>query len=253
MDKYFKAFIRVVKSLNSGDSLEYFGYQNVVEEKFILAKDKQEVKEYLLKKYPQFFPDNKIFSKETKEDAQFFYVVIFELYEWEKQQVINPIAWNCAHCGQNHENTYISKPRTNEKFFGDLKFCKSDDDYCLVQYKKEYFKDIELGDDENYITNSSPNYIYKITEKLTNKCYIGKTRNEPFFRWWNHLKHSSSPFGLYLKKTKISDWTFEVLEILPREMEDTEVFRIESEFIKKYDSILNGFNHVISNKNVLNS
>jgi len=253
MNKYFKAFIRVVKSLQTYEYLTYFGCENIIEERLIIAKDKEEVKQILLEKYPQFFPKNKVYSKETKDEAQFFYVVIFELYEWEKDLITNNTNWTCSFCGHKHENEYISKPRINEKLFGNLKFCKSDNDDCFIAYKKEYYKDVELVDDENYIKKYSPNYIYKITEKSTNKCYIGKTRNEPFFRWWNHLKHSSSPFGSYLRKTKISDWYFEVLEILPHNIDDTEVFRVESEYMKKYDSILNGFNFVISNKNVLHS
>ncbi len=91
--------------------------------------------------------------------------------------------------------------------------------------------------------------VHKITEKATGKCYVGKTRNAPFFRWWNHLTHSSSPFGIYLRNTKLSDWTFEVLIQLPADIPDTEVFKVESEYIQKFDSINNGYNTLISNKN----
>ncbi|MEK6883893.1 MAG: hypothetical protein AABY22_29960, partial [Nanoarchaeota archaeon] len=106
-----------------------------------------------------------------------------------------------------------SKPRVNEKLFGsEIMFCRSDDDICIVKYKKEKYKNVEFADDECFIKVDSPNYIYKCTEKATGKCYVGKTRNAPFFRWWNHLTHSSSPFGIYLRQTKLSDWAFEVLE-----------------------------------------
>lgn len=248
-NKYFKAFIRVVKSLNQVE----FGSENIVEERLILAKDKEEVKKFLLEKYPQFFQNNKVYSKETKDTAQFFYVVIFELYEWEKAQVINDTSWKCSYCGQVHESTYLSRPRKYDKLFAGKLFCNnSGEDHCLNEYKKEFYKDIEFPDDENYVKKDSPNYVYKITEKSTKKCYIGKTRNAPFFRWWNHLTHSSSPFGLYLRnKSKLSDWTFEVLEVLPSDIEDSEVFKIESKYIKKFNSIKKGFNTVISNKNAL--
>lgn len=248
--RYFKAFIRVVKSLTH-DDYRSFGSTNIVEERLIMAKDKAEVKQFLLEKYPQFFPSNKVYSKQTKDDAQFLYVVIFELYEYEKQQVVNDTSWECAHCGQKYENTYLHRPRRYEKLFGGKLFCASDDDHCLNQHKKEHYKDVEYPDNEHYVRKDSPNYIYKITEKETGKCYIGKTRNAPFFRWWNHLTHSSSPFGIYLRSTKLSDWIFEVLEIHPAETEDTVIFRIESEYINKYDSINNGFNTLISNKSVI--
>lgn len=251
MEKYWKAFIRVVKSVNKEDSYYAFGSQNVIEERLIIAEDKDQVKQILLEKYPQFFPENKIYSKETKDTAQFFYVVIFELYAWERKIIEDGISWTCSFCGQVHENTYLAKPRTNEKLFGDKMFCTSDQDYCLNQFKKEYYKDIDLPDDENFIRKDSPNYIYKITEKATGKCYVGKTRNAPFFRWWNHLTHSSSPFGQYLRTSKLSDWTFEVLEQLPAETPDQEVFKTESNYIQKFDSIKNGFNTLISAKIVV--
>lgn len=249
----FKAFIRVVKSISERDNyfLGGFGAVEVVREPLIEAKDKSEVKKILLERYPQFFTNGKVYERETKDNAQFFYVVIYPLYEWEKKQ-IEEGEWVCESCGHIHENQYLSKPRINERLFGtDKLFCRSDEDLCLENYKKEYYKDVDLPDDLAYIKKDSPNYIYKCTEKATGKSYIGKTRNAPFFRWWNHLTHSSSPFGIYLRQTKLSDWTFEVLEELPGNIDESEVFRIESEYIMKYDSIQNGYNTVISNKKVL--
>jgi len=247
--KYFKAFIRVIKSMSSHNILTNehgFGTWNVVEERLIEAKDKKEVKQYLLEKYPQFFQKEKVYEKETKDTAQFFYVVIFELYDYERKIVENNIPWVCDHCGHKHENEYISNPVKNERLYGDKKFCKSRDggSYCMDEYKN-----CEMPDDQYYVKSDSPNYIYKITEKSTNKSYIGKTRNAPFFRWWNHLSHSSTPFGLYFRKTKLNEWTFEVLMILPSETPDSEVFSFESEYIIYFDSINNGFNSLISNKN----
>ncbi len=246
----FKAFIRVVKSIGT-ESGSYFGGDNqVVRIPVIEALDKAAVKEYLKSEYPQFFQNGKVYEKETKDTAQFFYVVIFPLYEWEVEQ-INQGQWVCASCGQVHENQYVSKPRYSEKLFGkDILFCRSGDngEHCLSQYKRDKYKDVDFPDDENFIKKDSPNYIYKCTEKSTGKCYVGKTRNAPFFRWWNHLTHSSSPFGIYLRQTKLSDWTFEVLEELPSEILESDLFRIESEYIVKFNSIDNGYNSVISNK-----
>lgn len=246
---YFKAFIRVVKSINQDHYYNSFGSNNIVEERLIEAKDKEEVKFILCEKYPQFFPKNKVYSKETKDDAQFFYVVIFELYDYEKKMIDNPNPWECSFCGHKHENEYISRPKINERLYGsDFKFCKSEDDYCIKQFGNQKNDGVELPDDEYYIKSDSPNYIYKITEKETGKCYIGKTRNAPFLRWWNHLTHSSSPFGIYLRSTKLSDWTFEVLECLPCEMKDSDVFEKESRYILHYDSIKNGYNTTLSKK-----
>lgn len=250
-ENYFKGFIRVVKSLQNDDGY-YFGTENVVSERMIEANNKDEAKLYLLNKYPQFFQNGKIYTKATKDEAQFFYVVIYPLYNYEIEQ-INQGEWVCAYCNQKHENIYVDRPRKDERIFGELLFCKDEEDYCLKQYKEKHYAElgIDLPDDEFYIKSDSPNYIYKITEKSTGKCYIGKTRNEPFFRWWNHLKHSSTPFGLYLSKTTLDSWTFEVLSVLPSDLSNSEILKIESQFIVQYDSIANGFNTLISCKDVI--
>jgi hypothetical protein len=248
---YFKAFIRVVKSLIEHNG--YYGTETIVREPLILAKDKANVKDILLNKYPHFFPKDKVYERESKKDkAQFFYVVIYPLYKYELD-LIKEGEWKCASCGQVHENKYIDSPRKNERLFGDnVLFCRSDDDICYNSYlKKKYSISGDIPDDTNFIKKDSLNYIYKITEKSTSKSYIGKTRNAPFFRWWNHLTHSRSPFGMYLRQTKLSNWTFEVLEELPPSMSDSEVLRIESTYILKYDSIKNGFNTLISDKSVV--
>jgi hypothetical protein len=251
---FFSASIRVVKSIAYKDN-EYSGFGfdtiEVIKETMIEANDKNQVKEILSEKYPQFFQNGKVYEKETKDEAQFFYVIIKKIQNWDLN-LIKEGNWTCDNCGEIHENKYVSRPRyTKKPPFQDFLFC--DNDNCLDDFKKKYYKDAEMPDDENYLKSDSLNYIYKCTEKQTNKSYIGKTRNAPFFRWWNHLTHSKSPFGIYLRKTKLSDWTFEVLEELPSSILDKEVFRIESEYISKYDAITNGFNSLISNKNALSS
>ncbi len=243
---YFKAFIRVVKSISGNSNL--FSSENIIYEPMILAESKDEVKKYLLSKYPQFFQNGKIYTKECKDEAQFFYVVIYPLYENEKE-LIKEGSWTCAKCGQVWENKYILRPITT-KIYADLYFC---DDECKNKYTQIYMekKGINLLDNEHYIKKDSPIYIYKITENTTNKSYIGKTKNEPFFRWWDHLTKNNSPFGVYLRSTKLTDWTFQVIDILPPNICDSDVFRIESEYILLYNSIKNGFNTTISNKNVV--
>ena len=242
---YFKAFIRVVKSISDYS----FGSENIIEERFIESESKETVKQYILDKYPQFFQNKKVYSRETKDEAQFFYVLIYPLYSYEVD-LANAGEWKCEQCKEIHASKYHLRPYISRNLFPDKMFCGQT---CIDNFKIDYYKNIELPDDECYIKKDSPNYIYKINEKSTGKCYIGKTRNAPFFRWWNHLKHSSSPFGLYLSKTKLSEWTFEVLEELPAETKDSDVFKIESEYIVKFDSINNGYNTLISKKSVLDN
>lgn len=247
-DIAFKVIIRVVKSLIAPNQLDSFGAKDVHREPVIYAKNKEEVKAYLLQNFPQFFPTAKVYEKETKDTAQFFYALIYPLYEWELK-ALESGEWTCDGCGQVHPNKYISKPRTYGEFSDRHIFCNNDqNNSCLNLFKKKHISEDALNDDYRYIKPTSPTFIYKITEKATGKSYIGKTRNEPFFRWWNHLTHSTSPFGNYLRNTKISDWTFEVLEILDWNLVDAQVFEIESKYMLQFNTIDNGFNSLISSK-----
>lgn len=67
---FFKAFIRVVKSIAFKDTNEYMGFDTVevIREPLIEARDKAEVKAALLEKYPQFFQNGKVYEKETKDE-----------------------------------------------------------------------------------------------------------------------------------------------------------------------------------------
>lgn len=245
---YYKAFIRVIKSLKNDNGWEYVGERDVITEPVIEADDKSHVKRILLEMYPQFFQNGKIYEKETKDQAQFFYVVIFPLYSSEIQ-AIKEGEWTCSHCGSVHENKYVERPFINRRMFGDSKmFCNDGERHCYENHLKEINKGIEMPDDPYYVKHDSPIYIYRVTEKETGKCYIGKTKNAPFFRWWNHLTKSSSPFGLKLSSTPLSNWSFEVLEVLPYNMIDKDVLAIESKYMLQYDSLKNGYNSVISNK-----
>ncbi len=215
-EQIFKAIIRVVKTLHDDWHGSYFGKIEVARKPLIYAKDKTEVKQILLKKYPHFFQNNKIYERKTKDETQFFYVVIHPLYNYEKE-LVEKSEWECSYCKQKYENQYVDKPLRNERRFGeDVLFCNDGEKYCLNEFTRNTSLDNDnFLDDDYYIKIDSPVYIYKITEKASGKCYIGKTKNEPFFRWWNHLAYSTSPFGLYLQNSKLDSWQFEVLEVLP--------------------------------------
>lgn len=243
MSNYYKAIIRVIKSLSGYE----FGSENVIHEPCIEAADKSEVKRIMVNRYPQFFQNGKIYEKETKDQAQFFYCLIYPLYEHEIRQ-INEGEWCCDSCSQKHENAYVSRPRISDRLYPGLKFCGQE---CLDYYWSNQNIGGELQDDKNYITKDSPQYIYVITEKDSGMKYVGKTRNAPFFRWWNHLKHSTTPFATKLRNSKLSDWTFEVIDVLPPNLPNSDVLAIESRRMIEFDSITNGFNTVISNKTVI--
>lgn len=88
-------------------------------------------------------------------------------------------------------------------------------------------------------------YIYKITNILTNKCYIGETKEKnPETRWRQHKRTIKKGIGCpalqnAVKKYGIDNFTFKVLIICF----DEERFKFEKEYIKKYNSIApNGYN-----------
>ena len=61
--------------------------------------------------------------------------------------------------------------------------------------------------------------IYKITNKRTKKSYIGKT-TRIVSRWLSHMssakKHKNRKHKFYnaINNSKITDWTFEILEVV---------------------------------------
>ena len=83
--------------------------------------------------------------------------------------------------------------------------------------------------------------LYKITNLLNNKCYIGITNRNPEERFAEHKKPSASSFiGKAIQSDGIDNFSF---EIILTNIEDSEISKLECEYIKKYNSLLpNGYN-----------
>ena len=117
----FKAFIKIVKSKQPHDMS--FIDATIIYEKLIYAKDKKDVKKILMEKYPQFFPENKVYEKESvKNPNQIFYVLIYPLREFEII-LMNEGEWVCSGCGQKYENKYLNPPKNYTKIGKDYNFC----------------------------------------------------------------------------------------------------------------------------------
>lgn len=91
-------------------------------------------------------------------------------------------------------------------------------------------------------------YIYKITNKVNNKCYIGQTKElKVEKRWKNHINDIKQERGCpalreAVKKYSWTNFKFEILIICF----DEDRFRFETEYIKKYNSqVPNGYNITI--------
>jgi group I intron endonuclease len=88
-------------------------------------------------------------------------------------------------------------------------------------------------------------FIYKITNTINNKCYIGETiKDNPNSRWLSHKSNIKCKRGCPLlmkafEKYGEDAFKFEVLIICF----DEDVFNFEKEYIKKYNSLSpNGYN-----------
>jgi hypothetical protein len=101
-----------------------------------------------------------------------------------------------------------------------------------------------------YINRDGLPVIYRITNKLTNMCYIGKTRQSFTLRWWQHITNPGEcKFHMALRNAQITDWTFEVIEIvtMPEGVRDFSILESiicerESEHIRLHNSIEDGYN-----------
>lgn len=92
--------------------------------------------------------------------------------------------------------------------------------------------------------------IYKHTNKLTGKSYIGQTKYSIKHRLQEHYRDAKAssnsrnltrPFHLALLKYKKDDWVSEVLEETTKEMAPTQ----EKYWIKHYNTYVNGYNATI--------
>ena len=80
--------------------------------------------------------------------------------------------------------------------------------------------------------------IYKYTNKINNKSYIGQSKDINK-RYKEHLNNKASKnFDQILQKEGIENFTFEILELCKEE----DLNKKENEYILKYDSINNGYN-----------
>ena len=87
-------------------------------------------------------------------------------------------------------------------------------------------------------------FIYKITNKVNDKVYIGQTKRTIKIRWKEHLKNASvfdlRNLPLYKAMNKYGKENFSVEEI--EECEDSQLDEREIYWISFYDSYYNGYN-----------
>lgn len=94
--------------------------------------------------------------------------------------------------------------------------------------------------------------IYKITNKINQKIYIGKTSREPELRWKEHLQYAThqperynTPLYLAMRKYGINNFHFEIVE--DNILDEQELNLKEQKYIQLYKSMShqNGYNIVL--------
>lgn len=81
--------------------------------------------------------------------------------------------------------------------------------------------------------------IYKITNKINGRSYIGQSKDIEK-RWKEHVHHKDSPIDKNIYELGDENFELEVLEeCSPDQLDEKEDF-----YIKKYDSINNGYNRI---------
>ena len=199
----------------------------------VTTKDKKEAKELIEKEYGKNFP-LRVLKKDL--DSNEF---LLKIQEIEKGSHVERLFQERECENRECNNKYKIIDVYNDTNFRDTYGCCSEK--CSKKVKEirqeAYFTEVD------FFNNAIP-VIYKITNKHTNLCYIGQTIRSFTLRWWEHIvRPSNCKFHSALKESKITDWIFQVIEVIPSGNKK-KLDEKESYWIRHYDSIKKGFNTV---------
>jgi hypothetical protein len=203
----------------------------------IEAENKKEARKKLEEELGRDLPQRVIKEKFYLND---FLLKLEEIKEndYHTKRLFEPV--ECKHCKKQFK--VIEKYQHGNPGGGQT-FCSNGckEDFGNIEYMRKM-------DGTNYYGDQP--VIYKITNKKTAKCYIGKTTQIFTLRWYQHFYHpTTSKFHEEIKNSSISDWLFEVVEVISisKDMNDRQqieelVISKEREYIEKHNSILEGYN-----------
>ena len=89
--------------------------------------------------------------------------------------------------------------------------------------------------------------VYKITNNINGKVYVGKSKRLPSIRWAEHQRYAreanrTNLIYLAIRKYGIENFSFEVIE---NNIPDSLLAQKECEYIKQFNSFHNGYNETV--------
>lgn len=233
-------FYRIYEVTDDIDNMNYSFYgdreinRKLIDNGYIIAKNRDEFKEILRVNYPDIH-----FGRKKNSDIGYQYVSVIyhSKYELYKSQMIS---YKCDNCYKEINTDYFNLnihlvncglwigigKQTDKKY----NFCCDD---CRNQYEQKLRAEetakngdmyVDVYVDKSSFNEYSDGFIYKITKKSTGEFYIGQTRYVPMYRWMQHLK--TERFSM----KNIIDYIFEIIETCPINMLNER----ESHYINMY-------------------
>ena len=195
----------------------------------VFAKDKKEAKKIIEEEYHRKFP-LRVLSKDLGNHE-----FLLKIDDMEKNEYLKALfeERKCKECKQKFRRIDIYND-SNVRYKGT--------EYCSDSCKDKAYERARYEINESMF-NESGNVpvIYKITNNVTNKCYIGQTIQSFTLRWWQHIKWGKSDckFHEAIRNSKLTDWKFEVIDIVAskEKLDEREAF-----YMNYYDSISGGYN-----------
>lgn len=190
------------------------------------CETRNEFKDYIRDMYGK---DIKFAFSSKYKPGQIYCIIIGEhLYGGSEDKYFMRLEFDCTNCGQ-HVKTFSKKLHRIRDWeirsqlgndldkYADLPFCcdKCADEYTSKEHRAHYLDPNvtnEFVDINSWSYSGLAGYIYKISKKSTKEFYVGKTIYAPIFRWGQHLKSERFPID------EITDYKFEVLEIVPKDI-----------------------------------
>jgi hypothetical protein len=200
----------------------------------ITAKDRKHAKQLIDEMYEHEFK-LRILNKDLWRHNFLLFIEKIDDDNWKAREVFEERI--CDTCGKDFR--LIDKYRLGNNGGGN--------NYCSNECKVDNYELNRIMDES---INGAP-VIYKISNKKTNKCYIGQTTQVFTLRWYQHFfQGTSSKFHEEVRNSKITDWSFEILEEIKtkktKTMDDFKAVINERErfYIDKFNSVNNGYNSI---------